>query len=95
VHEGGWTVTRAAGSGTVSDTAGVDAGTGGGFLFHSPSGATLEPIPAPPEPVVHDVDWIREWAQEHGIELGPETNFPQWDGSRPDYTTALDCLLND
>jgi len=39
---------------------------------------------------VEDIEgWMREWAEERGLELGPETNFPQWDGSRPDYDLAI------
>ena len=68
VHEGGWTISRAA---------------DGQLLFRSPSGELPARNPQR-EPADDAVGWMQEWADERGLELGPETNFPQWDGSRPD-----------
>jgi hypothetical protein len=38
--------------------------------------------------------WLREWAEENDLYLGPEVNMPQWDGKSPDYTQAV-CSLVD
>jgi hypothetical protein len=77
VHEGGWT---------------ISTGADDVFLFHSPDGTPLEQNP-PPEPVEDIPAWMREWADEHNLDLGPDVNEPQWDGSRPDYDLAVSCLL--
>jgi hypothetical protein len=45
------------------------------------------------EPVEGAVEWLREWAEENHLHLGPETNMPQWDGTRPDYEMAVSALL--
>lgn len=36
---------------------------------------------------------LQEWAEEHGLEIGPETNEPLWDGSALDYDYAVSALL--
>jgi len=77
VHEGGWRVTAAGDQ---------------GFLFHPPEGEPLGGVP-PGEPVGDAVGWLRAWAEENGLRLGPETNMPQWDGTRPDYGLAVSLLL--
>jgi hypothetical protein len=78
VHEGGWTITT---------------GADGAFLFHSPAGTPLAPNP-PREPVDDAPGWMRGWARERSLDLGPQTNFPAWDGSRPDYDLAVSGLLD-
>ena len=78
VHEGGWSISRSA------DRA---------FLFHAPGGAVLAPNPRPPQPVQDIAGWMREWAEQNNLDLGPDVNMPQWDGSRPDYKLAVSCLL--
>jgi hypothetical protein len=77
VHEGGWTMSR---------------GADGGFLFHSPRGKALAQSP-PPQPVDDILAWMRQWADERDLDLGPGVNMPQWDGTKPDYELALSCLL--
>lgn len=77
VHEGGWTVAAVA---------------EGAFAFHSPSGSLLATEP-PREALGDTVDWLRDWADEHMLRLGPDTNMPQWDGKTPDYDTAVGLLL--
>ena len=37
--------------------------------------------------------WLQEWADEHGLDLGPDANEPLWDGTRPDYDYAVSTLL--
>jgi hypothetical protein len=77
VHEGGWTVT---------------AGAESVFAFHSPAGTLL--APEPPRELVNDTpDWLRDWADEHALDLGPAVNLPQWDGKTPDYNDSMACLL--
>jgi hypothetical protein len=39
------------------------------------------------------LDWLREWADEHKLDLGPDVNLPQWDGKTPDYDAAVGELL--
>ena len=77
VHEGGWSISR---------------GADGQLLFHSPWGPPI--AQNPPREAVEDADgWMRAWAEEQGLELGPEVNMPEWDGSRPDYDLAVSWLL--
>ena len=77
LHEGGWTVTPEA---------------DGAFAFCSPGGAFLSLNP--PRELVDDApDWLREWADEHKLDLGPDVNLPQWDGKTPDYGGAVEWLL--
>ncbi|HUJ74171.1 MAG TPA: hypothetical protein VL359_04900 [bacterium] len=38
-------------------------------------------------------DWLREWAVERDLDLGPEVNMPQWDGKNPNYNWAVESLL--
>ena len=77
VHEGGWTISRAA---------------DGALLFHPPRGRPLTQNP-PREPVEDALVWMHEWAEERGLDLGPDVNMPEWDGSRPDYALAVSGLL--
>ena len=37
--------------------------------------------------------WLREWADERGLDLGPDASLPLWDGTRPDYDVAVAGLL--
>ena len=77
VHEGGWR---------------ISAGADKTFLFHLPDGKPLAAVP-PREPVEGAVEWLREWAEDNDLHLGPETNMPRWDGTRPDYEMAVSALL--
>jgi hypothetical protein len=79
VHEGGWRITIAADK---------------TFLFHPPGGEPLAAVP-PRERVGSAVAWLRSWAEQNDLDLGPETNMPQWDGERPDYELAVSLLLDD
>ena len=79
MHEGGWRITAAADK---------------TFLFHPPVGNPLATVP-PREHVAGAVAWLRDWAEENDLHLGPETNMPQWDGTSPDYELAVSELLSD
>jgi hypothetical protein len=41
------------------------------------------------------VVWVREWAEERGLDIGAETNVPLWDGTRPDYDWAVAALVSE
>jgi hypothetical protein len=77
VHEGGWRITA------VAD---------GAFRFHSPAGNTLALVP-PREHVGNVLVWLREWAEENTLDIGPDVNLPQGDGTTPDYDLAVGGLL--
>ena len=77
VHEGGWAIT---------------VGADGTFVFHSPAGRLL--AVQPPRELVDDTpEWLREWADERNLNLGPGVNMPQWDGKTPNYDSAVGWLL--
>jgi hypothetical protein len=77
VHEGGWTIAR---------------GENGELAFSAPDGRAL--AAEPPRQVVDDVlESLHEWATERGLDLGPDSNLPLWDGTRPDYDWAVGALL--
>jgi hypothetical protein len=87
VHEGGWTVTASA-DGVLAERV-LPYGV---FAFRSPAGTLL--APEPPREVVNDtLGWLRAWADERKLDLGPEVNLPQWDGKTPDYNAAVEWLL--
>jgi len=65
----------------------------GAFLFHSPTGKLLAAVP-PREHMENILAWPREWAEENDLDIGPEVNLPQWDGSKPDYDIAVSGLLS-
>jgi hypothetical protein len=77
IHEGGWSVGR---------------GEDGELVFTSAAG---KPLPSEPhcEWVENILTWLGEWADEHGLDLGPDANMPLWDGTRPDYDLAVSGLL--
>jgi hypothetical protein len=77
VHEGGWRVITAA---------------DGAFLYCPPRGAPLAADP-PRKRVDAPLLWLLGWAEERGLDLGPEVNRPRWDGKHPDYALAVECLL--
>jgi hypothetical protein len=79
VHEGGWSVSR----------------TAEGTLGFAPPGG--KPLPSEPSRrwVENILAWLREWADEHEVDLGPDTNMPLWDGTRPDYDLAVSGVIGD
>ena len=93
VHEGGWDVSHGPCEGDGSDTPGGGHACSG-FLFHSPFGRTLEQNPHL-ERVDDPNRWMREWADEHGVDLSPEANYPKWDGSSANYSYILEGLFWD
>jgi hypothetical protein len=78
VHEGGWTIA-------------VEAD--GALAFRSPAGRPLAPEP-PRERIDNALGWLREWAQQRDLDLGPEVNAPQGDGTIPDCDLAASGLLS-
>jgi hypothetical protein len=77
VHEGGWSVER---------------DDHGARLFVSPDGARVEAA-VPPAVTGDTLTWLQEWANDRGLDLGPDANLPLWDGTRPDYDVAVAGLL--
>ena len=77
VHEGGWSVVRT---------------SEGEIRFTSPAGKQLAPEP-PREHIDDALVWLREWAVDRGLDLGPDANQPLWDGTRMDYDYAVSALL--
>jgi hypothetical protein len=69
VHEYAWSVART-----------LD----GELRFRAPDGHEVPAVPAR-EPSEDTVVWVREWAEERGLDIGAGTNVPLWDGTRPDY----------
>jgi hypothetical protein len=78
VHEGGWTITAEA---------------NGALAFHSPAGKPLAQEP-PRERIDNVLVWLHEWAQERNLDLGPDVNAPQGDGTNPDYDLGVSWLLS-
>jgi hypothetical protein len=77
VHEGGWTVSRA---------------NNGALSFAAPTGQAL--IGAEPRQWDQDIlTWLREWADQHNVNVGPDSNMPTWDGTRPNYHWAVAALV--
>ncbi len=62
-------------------------------VFHMADGKCLPGVPAALQ-VENAVEELRIWAAEHGVEIGPETNFPWWDGSVPDYDWIIGSLFS-
>jgi hypothetical protein len=79
VHEGGWSVARMA---------------DGELRFSAPDGREVPAVPAR-EASEDAVVWVREWAEERGLDIGAETNVPLWDGTRPDYDWAVAALVSE
>jgi hypothetical protein len=77
VHEGGWTLQL--------DAHGV-------LAFTAPDGRALPP--EPPREIVEDaVVFLRERAADQGLELGAETNLPEWDGNVINYDWAVGAMI--
>jgi hypothetical protein len=36
---------------------------------------------------------LLEWFGERGVDLGPDANYPQWDGSPMDYDLTVSGLM--
>jgi hypothetical protein len=77
VHEGGWS---------------VEGSEHGAWQFVAPDGARVQ---AAVRPAIDGdpLTWLQEWADERGLDLGPDANLPLWDGTRPDYDLAVAGLL--
>jgi ABC-type nitrate/sulfonate/bicarbonate transport system substrate-binding protein len=64
----------------------------GNWTFADPKGKTLAGE-APQAWSGNILTWLQEWADEHGLDIGSDTNEPLWDGTRPDYDMAVGALL--
>jgi hypothetical protein len=60
--------------------------------FTSPAGEPVAGVPLR-ESVEGTLTWLQEWAEERGLDLGPDANLPLWDGTRPDYDLAAAGLM--
>ena len=78
VHEGGWSVERTA---------------NGELCFKAPDGHELPAVPAQ-EATKDALEFLHEWAEDRGLDLGADTNMPLWDGTRPDYDWAVTALVS-
>ena len=74
----------------VAHELGLEVHAGHGLTYD-----TVAPIAAlpPREPIGNAVAWLRDWAEENDLHLGPETNMPRWEGESPDYGLAVSVLL--
>ena len=77
VHEGGWSVER---------------DEEGRFTFVAPTGKNVG-TEAREEWHGEVETLVREWDEGHGLEIGPETNEPLWDGAALDYDVAVSGLV--
>jgi hypothetical protein len=79
VHEGGWSVERTA---------------DGDLCFRAPDGVAL---PAVPERKACEdaLEFLHEWAEDRGLDIGADTNTPLWDRTRPDYDWAVAALVSE
>jgi hypothetical protein len=78
VHEGGWSVAR------TSD---------GPLVFTAPSGRLFPAIAVANEAIKDSLEFLHEWAEGQGLDLGADANMPLWDGTRPDYDWAVGAML--
>jgi len=76
IHEGGWT---------------LDRDDDGNWLFVAPTGGRVaHPELEPCEGNIRS--WLEEWAEQHSLDLGPDTNEPMWDGTPVDYEWTVGLL---
>ena len=62
------------------------------LAFTAPDGRALPPEP-PREMVDDTVAFLRERAADQGLELGAETNLPEWDANVVDYDWAVGAMI--
>jgi hypothetical protein len=67
-------------------------GENGELAFTAPDGRAL-PAEPPLQMVEAVLESLHEWAAGRGLDLGPDSNLPLWDGARPDYDWAVGALL--
>ena len=68
-------------------------GEDGELAFTAPDGHALTSEPPRQVVVGGALESLHEWAAERGLDLGPDSNLPLWDGTRPDYDWAVGALL--
>jgi hypothetical protein len=79
LHEGGCSVQRTA---------------DGGLLFVAGDGKRMDAVPTAESIESSQAD-LQNWAAEHGLEIGPDTNLPWWDGAAPDYDWIISALFSE
>jgi hypothetical protein len=62
--------------------------------FRAPDGREVPAVPAR-EASKDALAFLHEWAEDRGLDLGPDANQPLWDGTRPDYDWAVAALVSD
>jgi hypothetical protein len=83
VHEGGFTIDP-----------GEAPADGESLAFRAPDGTRL-PVIVPRANLEDAVSSLRDWAAQRGLEIGPDTAFPWWDGAVPDYDLAVSALMDE
>jgi hypothetical protein len=65
-----------------------------GLVFRTREGRHLASVPSPQ--TIEDAQAaLRNWAAERGLEIGPDTNLPWWDGAAPDYDWIISWLFSE
>jgi hypothetical protein len=62
--------------------------------FRAPDGGALPAVPAR-QASQDALVFLREWAEDRGLDIGADTNMPLWDGTRPDYDWAVAALVSE
>jgi hypothetical protein len=78
LHEGGWSIDRP----EAGDT----------LVLNTAAGTRIPALP-PTETVEAAQESLLVWAAERGLNIGPDTSLPWWDGATPDYDLAISSLL--
>ncbi len=65
----------------------------GSLVFFDSKGQKLPGAPVP-APSAHDpVVWLEDWVNARGIKIGTDANCLAWDGTTPDYDSAIDAVM--
>lgn len=62
----------------------------GAFLFRRPDG---QPVQAPTTVIDVGTESVEQFNRERGLDIGPDTSVPSWDGDVFDYDLAVLGLL--
>jgi hypothetical protein len=64
----------------------------GSFAFIAPAGWEVKPVPPPPPLPRDPIASLRERNASAGLAIDPQTSFPHWDGTPPDYHHIVHVL---